>query len=169
MWLRRACEFKKSTDYLSVTSSSSTSLLGLGSQTVEYTLCKGGAHWRHIPQKVARKQTRSRVATTASVATTKDIRSYWIGRKVGSKWGISQQHVKLSNKTSSNGRKIGSSCIIMVLLYSTSRGKGSLKYKYDALDSKWIDINSTVSTVTMTYQPSSKLYASDSNDDECLA
>ena len=75
----------------------------------------------------------------------------------------------LLNKPSSNGKKIGSSCNIMVLLYWFSKARGSLKYKYDALNSKWIDVDSIISTVTMTYQPSSKLYALDSNDVECLA
>lgn len=39
----------------------------------------------------------------------------------------------------------------------------------DALGFKWIGVNSIISIMTMTYQPSSKLYALDSNDDECLS
>ena len=38
------------------------------SMMLEYTLYKGGAHWRHMLQKVARKQTWGRVVTTSSVA-----------------------------------------------------------------------------------------------------
>ena len=45
---------------------------------------------------------------------------------------------------------------------------GSLKYKYDASDSKWMNVDSIISIVAMTYQPFSKLYALDSNGDEYL-
>ena len=57
----------------------------------------------------------------------------------------------------------------MVLMYWFSKARGSLKYKHDALDFKWIDVDSIISTVTMTYQPSFELYALDNNDVECLA
>lgn len=67
------------------------------------------------------QQTRGRVATVASVVTTKDVGSYWIGwmqkvrRKAGTTWGISQQHVGLLHlsKPLSNGKKIKSGCNIM--------------------------------------------------------
>ena len=125
--------------------------------------------------KVAGKRTKGRVATTTTVAMTEDVGSYWIGwvqkmrRKVGSKWGISRQHVGLLSKPSSNGKKNGSSCNIMVLLYWFSKARGSLKYKYDASNFKWIDVDSIISTITMTYQPSFQLYALDNIDVECLA
>ena len=61
------------------------------------------------------------------------------------------------------------SCNVMVLLYWFSKARGSLKYKYDASDFKWIDVDSIISTVTMTYQPSFELYAMDNNGVECLA
>src|SRR5665213_2576292 len=73
-------------------------------------------------------------------------------RKVGSKCEIWQQHVHLLSKPSSNGKKNGSSCNIMVLLYWFSKARGSLKYKYDASNFKWIDVDSIISTVTITYQ-----------------
>ena len=55
------------------------------------------------------------------------------------------------NTLSCNGRKIWSSCNTMVLLYWFFKGRGSLGYKYDASDSKWINIDSIISTVTLTY------------------
>ena len=57
----------------------------------------------------------------------------------------------------------------MVLLYRFSKARDSLKHKYDASNYKWMDVNSIISTVTMAHQPSSKLYALDSNHVECLA
>ena len=56
----------------------------------------------------------------------------------------------------------------MVLMYWFSKDRGSLKYKYDTLISKHINVDLLYQIVTMTYQPSSKLYASDSNDVACL-
>ena len=98
--------------------------------------------------KVVGKRTRGRVATTASVAMTHDVGSYWIRRvqkmqwKVGSRWGILRQPANLLSKLSSNGQKIGSSCRIMIFLHWFFRASGSLKCKYDASNSKWIDVNS---------------------------
>ena len=57
----------------------------------------------------------------------------------------------------------------MVLLYGISKSRGSLKYKDDASNSKRVDVDLIISNVTMTHQPSSKLYALDGNDVECLA
>ena len=73
------------------------------------------------------------------------------------------------NNLSSNGKKIGSSYNNNVLLYCFSKARDSLKYKYDASNSKLIDVDSIIATVTMTYLPSSKLYALDSNDAKRLA
>ena len=115
--------------------------------------------------KSVNKRARGRVATTVSVATTKDVRSYWIGRrqkmwkKVGSKWGILRQLGDLQANHHPMGRKLG----LIATLRSYSIGylklEVFLKHTYDALDSRWIDVDSIISTVTMAYQSSSKSYA----------
>ena len=65
-------------------------------------------------------------------------------------------------------RKLG----VVATLWSYCIGflklKSSLKDKYDALNSKWTDVDSILSTMTTTYQPFSKLYALDSNNAKCL-
>ena len=67
------------------------------------------------------------------------------------------------------GRKLGLVATRWSYCIGFYEARGSLKCKYDASDSNWIDVDSIISTMTMTYQPSSKLYALDSNDVECMA
>ena len=67
------------------------------------------------------------------------------------------------------GRRLGLVATVWSYCIGFYEARGSLKYKYDASDSKWIDVDSIIPTMTMTYQPSSNLYALDSNDVECLA
>ena len=73
--------------------------------------------------KVVGKRTSGRVAIATSVATIEDVRFYWIGRvlkmqrNIYSKWGILRQLVDLLDKPSTNGKKFGYNCNIMVLLY----------------------------------------------------
>ena len=52
------------------------------------------------------------------------------------------QHVELLNEQTFNEMQTRSSCNIMALLYWFSKARGSLKYKYDALDSKWMNADS---------------------------
>jgi hypothetical protein len=54
-------------------------------------------------------------------------------RKVGNKWGISHQPVELLNKLTTT---------IVVLMNYFSSYRKHLKFKYDAIDRKWMDINS---------------------------
>ena len=46
----------------------------------------------------------------------------------------------------------------MVLLNWFSKALGNLKFKYDHCDSKWINLDSIIGTITLTYLPDSYLY-----------
>jgi hypothetical protein len=46
----------------------------------------------------------------------------------------------------------------MVLLNWFSKASGNLKFKYDHFDSKWIDVDSVIAIVTLSYLPESRFY-----------
>jgi hypothetical protein len=70
-------------------------------------------------------------------------------RKVGNKWGISHQPIDLLNKLATT---------IILLMNHFSNYRRHLKFKYDVTDSKWIDINSIITLVTMTYHRAQHVY-----------
>jgi hypothetical protein len=52
----------------------------------------------------------------------------------------------------------------MVLLNWFSKASGNLKFKYDHSDSKWIDVDSVIATVTLKYLLESRFYKLQSSD-----
>jgi hypothetical protein len=46
----------------------------------------------------------------------------------------------------------------MALLNCFSKATGNLKFRYDHYDSKWVDLDSIIATVTLTYMPESCFY-----------
>lgn len=52
----------------------------------------------------------------------------------------------------------------MVLLNWCSENRGNIKFKYNVSNSQWINIDTILSTVTLTYQPSNNIYSLDPND-----
>jgi hypothetical protein len=46
----------------------------------------------------------------------------------------------------------------MVLLNWFSKATGNLKFKYDHCDSKWVDLDSIIAIVTLTYMLESRFY-----------
>lgn len=49
----------------------------------------------------------------------------------------------------------------MVILNWFSKTSGNLKFKYDHFDSKWVDISTVITTVILSYHPSTKMYVLD--------
>ena len=56
----------------------------------------------------------------------------------------------------------------MVLLNWFSKTNGQLKFKYDSTDSKWIDIKSIITSVTMSFDRAQNVYTLDRSDFEAL-
>jgi hypothetical protein len=52
----------------------------------------------------------------------------------------------------------------MVLLIWYGKPCSSCKFKYDATDTNWIDVNAIVSTVSFSYEKERDLYWLDSDD-----
>jgi hypothetical protein len=80
-------------------------------------------------------------------------------RKVGNKWGISHQPIDLLNKITTT---------IMVLMNYFFSYRRHLKFKCDAINSKWIDINSVITLITMTYHKVQHVYTFISVDVKAL-
>jgi hypothetical protein len=101
------------------------------------------------------------------VAASSDI--WWLGRvqkmrgKVGSRWGISRQPIDLLNRGGGTSNSDGSTQI-QVLLNWFSKARVNLKFKYDVNDLQWIDVDSIISTVTLSYCFVSAIYTLDQND-----
>ena len=56
----------------------------------------------------------------------------------------------------------------MVLLNWFSKASGNLKFKYNHCDSKWVNLDSIIAIVTLTYLPDSRLYKLERHDAENL-
>jgi hypothetical protein len=68
------------------------------------------------------------------------------------------------NLPSSTGKKGASESGIQIYLNYYSRGPGRLKFRYDLSDSNWVDVESIISSVALTYNSATKMYSLDSED-----
>ena len=80
-------------------------------------------------------------------------------RKVGTQWGLLQHPVDLINRTTIAGKNNTNGCPIQVLLQYFSKTAGLNKYKYDQNDTKWIDIEYIITTVTLSFNPTNSVYS----------
>jgi hypothetical protein len=56
------------------------------------------------------------------------------------------------NKPNAVTKKPIGGLVIMVLLNWFSKSHGNLKFKYDVIDTNWMDVDSIISIVTMNYE-----------------
>jgi len=82
----------------------------------------------------------------------------------GGQFGILRQPVDLLARMEENGKSKPQNPHIEVLLQYYRKHGGRDKFKYDHTDSKWIDIDCIICTVTMTYNPVNEVYSLDRND-----
>jgi hypothetical protein len=100
--------------------------------------------------------------------------SWWIGRvqkirrRFGSKWGACRQPVDLLDRPACIQSKGLSTPSVMVLLTWYSKQPGHYKFKYDVSDWKWIDLDAVISTVTLSFNSSTKVYSVSEDDAKCL-
>jgi hypothetical protein len=165
--------FNNSEDYLSAATSNSICLLGLGSDCgvffVENQSCAVGS-----AAKAAKScSCMGRLGGPSSVPIATSSSTSWLGKvqkmrhKVGSRWGISWQPVDLLNRGGGTSNSHGNTQI-QVLLNWFSKARVNLKFKYDVSDSQWIDVDSIISTVTLSYCSVSAIYILDQNDANSL-
>jgi hypothetical protein len=167
--IRNSIYFNNFEDYLNAATSNSTCLLGLGS---DYGVFFVESQSRALESAAKAAKSRSRMGRLGGpnsilVAASSDI--WWLGRvqkmrgKVGSRWGISRQPIDLLNRGGGTSNSDGSTQI-QVLLNWFSKARVNLKFKYDVNDLQWIDVDSIISTVTLSYCFVSAIYTLDQND-----
>jgi hypothetical protein len=159
--------FNNSNDYVAAANSESSCLLGLGSDCAIYFVQRNTTRMI-FAAKASMKRSRgwaSRSGRPTNVLEGVDEGTWWLGRvqkmwrKVGMKWGVCRQPIDLYNRPPSLRQKIdnlGPNC--MVLLNWFSRQQGCLKFKYDVCDSKWVDVDSIIMTISLTYNVLTRLY-----------
>ena len=92
--------------------------------------------------------------------------------KVGNKWGIYRQPIDLMKRAVQNGNRASILPIAMVYMYWFQKHPGHNKYRYVESDCIWIDVDAIISTISLSYSPTSptsKIYTLDEVDAHCLA
>jgi hypothetical protein len=124
--------------------------------------------------KAAKSRSRmGRLGGSSSVPVAASSGIWWLGRvqkmrrKVGSRWGISRQLVDLLTRGGGTSNSHGNTQI-QVLLNWFPKARVNLKFKYDVSDSQWIDVDSIISTVILSYCSVSAIYTLDQNDANSL-
>ena len=87
----------------------------------------------------------------------------------GKQFGVLRQAVDLLAQTEESRRRNPNNPHIEVMLQYYRKHPGRNKYKYDHIDSKWIDVDCVISTVTMSYNSTNEVYTLDRNDLEQLS
>jgi hypothetical protein len=171
--IRNSIYFNNSEDYLSAATSNSTCLLGLGSDCGVFFV-ESQSRTVGSAAKAAKSRSRmGRLGGPSSVPVAASSGTWWLGkvqkmrRKVGSRWGISQQPIDLLNRSGGTSNSHGNTQI-QVLLNWFSKARVNLKFKYDVSDSQWIDVDSIISTVTLSYYSVLAIYTLDQNDANSL-
>lgn len=72
------------------------------------------------------------------------------------------------NRSSTSGKQSSSPCNLQVMLQYFRKCPGHLKFKYDHTDSRWIDVDTIITTVTLSYNSSTDVYTLDSEDADAL-
>jgi hypothetical protein len=168
--IRNSVYFNNAEDYRNVANSSSSYLLGLGSDCGIYFVQKSSLNTTSAVQTTCKRSrnssSRSEDPTNVSVGT--DSGSWWIGqvqkmrRRVGTKWGVSRNPIDLMNQfTRSKGVPAPTA---QGLLNWFSKGPRRNKFKYNATNTQWIDVEAIISTVTMKFNATTGVYTISEDD-----
>jgi hypothetical protein len=90
-------------------------------------------------------------------------------RRNGKQFGVLSQAVDLLARTKESGRRNPNNPHIEVMLQYYRKYPCHNKFNYDHTDSKWIDVDCIISTVTMSYNSTNEVYTLDRNDSEQLS
>ena len=129
--------------------------------------------------KSAAKRKRGRPSNVSRLTATNvlhavDEGACWLGRvqamrrRNGKQFGVLRQPVDLLARLEENGKRKAQNLHIEVMLQYYRKYIGRDKFKYDHTDSKWIDIDCIICTVTLAYNPGNGVYSLDQNDAEHL-
>lgn len=169
--IKNSVYFNNAEDYLSAASSSSTCLIGLGSDCGVLFMQPSDLDVGSAVKAAQRRKKGSgvRLGTPCNVSGGADVGSWWLGRvqkirrKVGTKWGLCRYPIDLLNRNST-GKKVSSGPTVELLLNWFKRAPGRNKFKYDATDTQWIDLDGVISTVALSFNNRTNIYSLEEND-----
>lgn len=175
--VKNSIYFNNSDDYISASSSTEAMLLGLGMDCGIYFVQRDTTTTSSsVKAAVKRKRGRPAKNLQATCVLNGVDRGMWcIGRvqkmrrKVGSRWGNCVNPIDLQNRDVQKGKKAGSVAPnFMVYLSYFRKVPGFYKFKYDHSDSIWVDIDSIICTVTMSFNAENDVFELDPTDAESL-
>lgn len=174
--VRNSVYFNNSEDYLSAASCESTMLLGIGSDCGVFFVQRNTTTTSSAVKAAQRRGVRSsgRRGRPTPVSLGVDVGTWWLGRvqkikrQCGKQWGNCRNPIDMMNRTCVKGKKVSSTPSIMVLLNWFTKSPGHLKYKYEGSDTQWIDIDSVISTVSMSFNMRTNVYTLDDTDAKSL-
>lgn len=156
--------FNNAEDYLSTANSTTTTFPRLGSDCgVLFMQSRTLGQSFRVIAAPKRNGCATRVGRTPVVTARVDIGTWWLGRvqkmqrRVGKTWGLCRNPVNLMAQTTA-GKKVSSSPSIQVMLNWFKSAPGRNKYKYDVTDTRWIDIESVICIVALSFNSSNKVY-----------
>lgn len=177
--VKHSMYFNNHDDYLSAAASSSTCLLGIGSDCGVYfvqnsTTTVSSTVKSALKRKKGRQPKSSKAGRPTNILQGVEDGSWWIGRVQsmrrlhGKQWGLLRQPVDLMNLKETSGKQNSNTCNLQVMLQYFRKFPGHLKFKYDHTDTRWIDVDTIISTVTLEYNSTTDVYTLDSNDADAL-
>ena len=113
------------------------------------------------------------VGRPATVTTWMDIDTWWLGRvqkirrRIGKTWGLCRNPIDLMAYTSA-GKKVSSSPSIQIMLNWFKSAPRRNKYKYDVTDTQWINIESMIYIIALSFNSNNNVYTLQENDGQVL-
>ena len=111
-----------------------------------------------------------KVGNATNILNGVDFSSWWVGKMQamrqcnGKQFGILRQVVDLLAQAKELGRRNPNNPHIEVMLQYYSKHPCRNKFKYDHINSKWIDVDCIIYMVTMTYNSTNEMYTLHRND-----
>ena len=161
--MKNSIYFNNSDDYVAAASSTTSMLMGLGSDVGVYFKDER-SNVRSSSVRGAGKRKRGR---TARITSGVDNGIFCVGRvqkirvKVGTKWGICRQPLDLMKRAVQNSSRGTVLPIAMVYLHWFKKQPRVNKYKYDESDCIWVDVDVVISIVSLHYSSNTKIYTLD--------
>ena len=172
--IKNSVFFNNAEDYLSAANSYTSQLLGLGSDCgVFFIQSQRVGHSSAVATAQRRNRSSGRAGQPTPVTAGGDFGTWWLGRvqkmrrRVGKTWGLCRNPVDL-NARKAAGVQVNSSSSIQLMLNWFKSAPGRNKFKYDVTDTQWIDIDSVICIVALTYNPTNNLYTLQEKDREVL-
>lgn len=179
IWVKHSIYFNNHDNYIIAAASSNSCLLGIGSDCGVYFVQRSTTTLSST-MRSARKRKRGRPSATfqsgmpMSVLHGVDNGTWWVGRvqsmcrQIGTQWGLLRNPINLKNLSATSRKQSSNLCKVQVMLQYFRKFPRHLKFKYNHTDSRWIDVDTIIITVTMEYNPDSDVYILAAEDTDAL-